>query len=661
MGNLTWLSNDDNLAARPGVGVSVLTAATAYPKANLITLPISKPWRSDGIAFTGEWILLDFGTALAVDLIGLVNHNLSDGAVIVVTAGSTAACADYTANPAAAWRERDAFTLLAASWSYRFWKIAITDQGNTDGYISLGYLVLGDSTTLAGNFSYGWSIGYEAENVEHESDAGVLSVAELFYRRRLSLPFRNLATAYVAQLVTLFEGLKRNAIPVFAVPDSEANEGYFGRFVGQIRRSYPNYYAYQDMDLEFVEDSIGRATVEAQPIDWDALESIAAATFTRTGVAWQTDETMDIDAVATQVARDAHYPVQGSPSLLLEGARTNAWTYSEDLDNAAWTKTRCSIGSSQLAPDGAMTADQLVEDNSLDTHYLYRLTPAHTANMFQSLSFFAKAGTRTSLCIRTTHKDGTTALSYVNLATGAAGTTAAGHTMRIVPYINSWYRIELSWDTLAGATAPEIIIFMAIAEAVLYQGDGASYLALWGIQFEVDVRPPSSYIPTVAGTVSHGQELFYFDMTADPAPMTIYLRYMELGTIKTNSLGLCYLGLAAGTGARLGVYVNAGVYRAHYDNGVSGVTSDAAEAPVVGDTVEVRVTLRANGQLQIHQSLNGAAETSGAETGALILPAAWGDDRFYLNSIGSGLSGFAAFHKVRILYGIQTRATCRLA
>ena len=56
------------------------------------------------------------------------------------------------------------------------------------------------------------------------------------------------------------------------------------------------------------------------------------------------------------------------PYLLLEDTRTNAWSFSSQLDNIAWNKTRCSITANAiLAPDGRTAADKLVEDGSENT------------------------------------------------------------------------------------------------------------------------------------------------------------------------------------------------------------------------------------------------------------------------------------------------------
>ena len=68
-----------------------------------------------------------------------------------------------------------------------------------------------------------------------------------------------------------------------------------------------------------------------------------------------------IEAVGANVAR--FESVGGHLATLIEPAGTNLVPFSEEFDNAAWTKTRATISADAVvAPDGTLTADKLVED-----------------------------------------------------------------------------------------------------------------------------------------------------------------------------------------------------------------------------------------------------------------------------------------------------------
>ena len=68
-----------------------------------------------------------------------------------------------------------------------------------------------------------------------------------------------------------------------------------------------------------------------------------------------------IQTAATNVARFDHDPVtRESLGLLVEEARTNLITYSEQLNNTGWFKNLVTVSANAgVAPDGTFTADQV--------------------------------------------------------------------------------------------------------------------------------------------------------------------------------------------------------------------------------------------------------------------------------------------------------------
>lgn len=659
MANFAYITQANNLIGRASLLAS--SYAASYPVTNLAVMPVAKPWRS-GIGAHSQWVLMDFGYAVSVDIVALINHNFSSAATVTLSAGTTLACSSYTGSPAIAYRERDAFTLLSTQQTtYRYWKVAIADTGNLDGYLSIGYIIIGAYTQAAFNFAYGWDEVDEYESVEVESELGAPHVAELFYRKRLRLPFVNRTTAQATILQDLIHAQKRNAYPLFLIPDSAVNDGYFGRIVTNPAFSTPAHYSYRNVSLEFLEDSPGRVVI-TQPLLYAAGDdSIDDATFDRDSTAYQQDTGLLLTSKASDAVRDGHHPTLGTRTLLIEDTRTNGWSYPEDISNAAWTKTRTTVSANAAtAPDGTATADKLVEDSTAGaTHFLLREWPARTASTQQTASFYAKAGERTWLRIATVDAGNNTRLSYINLSTGALGTTDAGHTIHVITAGNSWYRIECSFDSSTGATTTVFEVDICTGnETYSYDGDGTSGIYLWGLMFEVDAAFASSYHAT-----TRDDEKLYFTHSDVPQQSTIYVRFIERGTVQLTQGGVFYLGNAGATGARCFLYKpsSGSAYGIYLTDGTSSVSSFVAEVPAWGDTVELRATILGGGQVQCHQSINDAAETSGVQSGALALPAAWGDTRAYIGSLGTLNTGFAAFSEVKVLRGIQNRATCRAA
>jgi hypothetical protein len=97
--------------------------------------------------------------------------------------------------------------------------------------------------------------------------------------------------------------------------------------------------------------------------------------------------------------------------------------YSEQFDNAYWTKSQATItANATTAPDGTLTAEKFIEGSGSVAPECSR-TPIATSNSIFTLSVFAKASERNFLIIN--NNDGTGSFRvWFNLTTGVIGTTA---------------------------------------------------------------------------------------------------------------------------------------------------------------------------------------------------------------------------------------------
>ncbi len=173
-----------------------------------------------------------------------------------------------------------------------------------------------------------------------------------------------------------------------------------------------------------------------------------------------------------------------SPSLLLEGARTNGWTRSEELDDAAWTKVNTTVSANATAaPDGLVTADKLIEDVTVaNAHDFRRTWVAPTDNTIQVISVFAKAGERTEFQLSSTNKAGGGAGTWFDLVNGTIGTDSAALS-KIEALANGWFRCSHNLNASSGGTTPQTQCFIgAGSETNLYNGDGVSGLFYWGMK-----------------------------------------------------------------------------------------------------------------------------------------------------------------------------------
>jgi hypothetical protein len=243
---------------------------------------------------------------------------------------------------------------------------------------------------------------------------------------------------------------------------------------------------------------------------WGAqLEQRSAATaYTPTTTQPITNYIPQLLTAASGVARFDHNPTTfESLGLEIEESRTNLVTYSEQFNDAAWTKTNATITANTLiAPDGALTGDKIVS-NAASLGFTVQ-NNSQTSGVTYTWSTFAKAAEYSFCQLRITGTVvGAITRAYFNLATGTVS-GVANCTASITPVGNGWYRCSIVYAvTSTAVAAPRIYGQVDASDTV---GDGYSGIYIWGAQLEAGAFP-TSYIPTVASQVTRA---------ADAASMT---------------------------------------------------------------------------------------------------------------------------------------------
>lgn len=181
-------------------------------------------------------------------------------------------------------------------------------------------------------------------------------------------------------------------------------------------------------------------------------------------------------------------------ALLLEGARTNALTYSEDFTNAAWVKVGVSVPvTANAAPDGDSDADTL----SLTASDVAEVAQAFTATNAHRCVFTVWLWTTT----------GTKALRLYLLLKDGTETAATPITVTTTP---TRYEIESAIGT--GVVPPQAIIRNDAA------GTSGDVIA-WGAQVETQSgqRWPTSYIRTTSAPVTRAVDVLTVAQASLPA------------------------------------------------------------------------------------------------------------------------------------------------
>ncbi len=166
----------------------------------------------------------------------------------------------------------------------------------------------------------------------------------------------------------------------------------------------------------------------------------------------------------------------GCPSLLLEKQSTNLLTWSEQFDNAAWSKSNVTItANNTTSPDGTQNADlstataggELLQGVVLSTSTSY------------TFSFYVKKGTASDAKYRVYNFD--------------AGVNVVAPTSYISQTSTSdWVRVVVSFTT--GATGTNYGIY-------LLDQTSAGTMYFYGAQVEASSYP-TSYIPTTSATAT---------------------------------------------------------------------------------------------------------------------------------------------------------------
>lgn len=351
-------------------------------------------------------------------------------------------------------------------------------------------------------------------------------------------------------------------------------------------------------------------------------DTIASESFSRASSAYYTNSAGTMVSVGNDVKRDSDYP-QGTRGTLLEGSHTNSLLFANDFSNAVWVGTFCGVTTGIADPAGGTSACTLTG-------------AASNAGVEQHISDGASIVRTGSVWLKRRTGSGPIQLRV----TGAGAYTT-------VPVTSSWTRFSV---TGAASISRQFNIQLATS------GDAVD---AWCAQLD-DSSFPSSEIPTTAAAVTRALDSYSIPFTTTPQEMTVYVKLLERGTIATSGARVFTIASAADANPALLIRESSGFYQAFHSNGSTSVSSTLAVAPVVGNTVELLLRLFGDGSVDITQSVNSGASTSGSQSSALALATAWSGSLVWLNSAGTaGSYGYTDIQSFKIVAGVRGLAEMR--
>ena len=226
-------------------------------------------------------------------------------------------------------------------------------------------------------------------------------------------------------------------------------------------------------------------------------------TFTRTGdTATRVNSAGLIVPVLANVPR-LDYLGSTCPRLLLEPQRTNLVTYSEQLDNAAWTKVQITTtANSSVSPDGYANADKIAINNGISGGYAYQSIATTSSTVYTSSFFIKAAGINFTKFF--SNVTGSYVTAVINLTTGAITNSGFAVTPTATNYGNGWWRVSYT-ETSGGGSVPIYVDAGSTSNGGSITGNGTDGILIWGAQLEAGAYA-TSYIPTLAASATRGAD-----------------------------------------------------------------------------------------------------------------------------------------------------------
>jgi hypothetical protein len=330
-----------------------------------------------------------------------------------------------------------------------------------------------------------------------------------------------------------------------------------------------------------------------------------AVTFTRSTTATFVGSNGLIQSAAINEPRFDYDPVTlAAKGLLIEEQRTNLLVRSEELDNAAWTKSAVTItANATAAPDGTSTADKLTPDVTLATHFAGQTVT--TTAVAHTYSAYLKAGGYSWAIL---YASGVNQGVYFDLANGVVGSSFIGAptSSSITPVGNGWYRCSITFTATTGTAAR---VYASSANTVsTFAGDGTSGIFIWGAQLEAGAFA-TSYIPTVASQVTRSADVATMTGTNysswyNPSEGSLVAEFTFLPRTLSGTAVIAYNGSSNG--------------RWSYLSSASARMNDGTNTAVAGNITTptaVNKTASALSSAGMAISLNGAAPGTSAYVG----------------------------------------------
>ena len=231
-------------------------------------------------------------------------------------------------------------------------------------------------------------------------------------------------------------------------------------------------------------------------------------TFTRASGATYFNSAGVLSTAANNEARFDYDPATlAARGLLIEEQRTNLFLYSQQFDNAAWSKTNATVSQDiAISPDGTQNADAFIPNSGTAAKLIEQSVTTSSTNY--AFSIFIKPNGVRYVQFRTA---AAISAGFVNIdLQNGLVTTNTTWTATVSVVRNGWYRVVCDTKTVNAATAAVVIQIVDSGSAgradTTSVGDGVIGVYLWGSQLEAGAFA-TSYIPTTTTALTRAADV----------------------------------------------------------------------------------------------------------------------------------------------------------
>ena len=237
----------------------------------------------------------------------------------------------------------------------------------------------------------------------------------------------------------------------------------------------------------------------------------------------------------------------GDPNCVAaQGSATelrNLFIYTEQFDNAYWSKGNSTITADSIAsPDGLTTADTLVENTASASHNIQKAF-SWVAGTTYTLSIYVKeqSARNIRLGFPTAQFGGVAPFAVFDTTSGSVLAVSGAVVTKSESVGNGWFRFSISKAASVSASG-NMAFLLADGTNVTYLGDGVSGAYIWGAQLEVGSTPTAyqgvvaSYGPFVNGGSQTGDTLVIDGCSPNVTGFLLPGDYIQIGSASTTQL-----------------------------------------------------------------------------------------------------------------------------